>query len=200
MMARQMIRAAIRDRLSEPVGAGWHTLAEDRVFSSRTRRITISDMPCLVVFARSEKIIQSWEADSVAYADRELLLTVAGVLHEARSDDDVAGIDRDDSGLDDQLDLLAGQIERAFLGWEIPGLEGADFGLQETELHVATEGAEPHGNALLTWRVAWRSADPLPGIVDPPIPTTVVASWSPRIGIPHEEDYRPVDGSLPEIM
>ncbi|RJF81127.1 hypothetical protein D3877_12960 [Azospirillum cavernae] len=199
--ARQTIRDAFRNRLSRVGPDGVHpTMAGARVFSSRTRRIGLRDMPCILLFARGEKVLGAPLNDgTVEYTDRELRLTVAAILVEIRSDADIETEDRPDSRLDDRLDEIAEQIERTLAGWEIPGFEGADIALVETELFVDVDGAEPHGNALLTYAVAYRLARVLPGAEDPPIPTMVMASWSPDIGPPHEADYRPV-ADLPVLL
>ncbi|MCG5240092.1 hypothetical protein ACIU1J_01935 [Azospirillum doebereinerae] len=192
--ARQTIRDAFRARLGTagPDGS-FPTMAGERVFSSRTRRIGLRDMPCILLIARGEKVVGAPLNDgTVEYTDRELRLTVAGILVEVRSDADIEGEDRPDSRLDDRLDDIAEQIEQAIAGWDIPGFEGAEIALAETDLHVDVEGAEPTGNALLTYTVAYRLARILPGPADPPVPTDVRASWSPAIGPPHEADYRPI--------
>lgn len=192
--ARRTIRDAFRARLGTVGPDGrFPTMAGERVFASRTRRIGLRDMPCILLFARDEKIVGApFDDGTVEYTDRELRLTVAGILVESRSDAEIEGEDRPDSRLDDHLDEIAEEIEQAIAGWDIPGFEGAGIALAHTDLHVDTEGAEPAGNALLTYTVSYRLARILPGPADPPLPTDLRASWSPDIGVPHEADYQPV--------
>lgn len=191
---RAAIRAAIRDRLAEQVDGQHRTPAGDRVWASRTRRIALRDMPVIVVWAREEKVLSVQQLDVGEISERELTLTIGGVLADGQVDDDVVAADSD---LDSRLDQMAESIETAFLGWSVPGYEGSPLTLEGTDLHVDVEGAEPTGNVLLTYSIRYfvsRSLD----IEEPPVPSQVLASWSPDIGIPHEPDYKPVDGR-PEV-
>ncbi len=200
--ARRSIREAVRSRLGTagPDGA-FPTLAGGRVFSSCTQCIPKGDMSWILVAARTEKVLGAVFSDGkVKCTDRELRLTISGFLIEVRPGDDIEGAERGDCQLDDRLDEFAEQIEAAMAGWEVPGYEGVDIGLTETELRVDVEDAELHGNVLLTYIIRYRHARIISGIEEPPTPTTVMGSWAPDIGPPHEADYQEItDGQLPEF-
>lgn len=199
---RQTIREAVRSRFrtAGPDGA-FPTVAGGRVFSSCTQCVSKEDMPCILIAVRKEKVLGGVFGDGrMKYTDRELSLTITGLLIEVRPEDDIEGGEREDCQFDGRLDGFAEQIEAAMAGWEIPGYEGIDIGLTETELHVDVEGAELHGSVLLTYTIRYRHARIVSWIEEPPTPTTVMGSWAPDIGPPHEADYQEITGSqLPEF-
>lgn len=176
---RRRIRDAFCARLKAPLtsgpGAGYRTVAADRVFTSRTLRLFRKDLPAILIYARSEDAVGDTVSDgSTAFTVRNLRLAVEGIVEA-------------EEGIDDRLDELAEQIETAIDGFDIPGLETARIDYAGTEIQVDTDAETPFGGVRLTYTVRYRRTRDIPPEGIPP--PSVFLGISPTIGAAHEGDY-----------
>ncbi len=137
---RREIRAAIATALLNK------TLAEGRVFQSRTNTLTEDELPAIMVLSRSEKIPQG-ERGYPPSGWNSSIRRVATIAVEcvAQSLEDI----------DDVLDELAEAVESELEHLTIAGMESAELRLTDTDLDVSYEGSLPIGAARLTYEVTY---------------------------------------------
>ncbi|GJD31497.1 hypothetical protein PMNALOAF_2756 [Methylobacterium adhaesivum] len=142
---RKLLRHAIRNRLKTAVGGTYPTAADDKVFASRIAPIADDDYPAILIYTREEKDYSEPIDDSLAWRKATLSVVIEGLLRAGES-------------VDDKLDDLAEQIEGALDGWSIPGFEGANMTLHETDIDLVTENVrKPVGAIGLTYAVTYRA-------------------------------------------
>jgi len=136
-MAHQ--RKAIRDAVSVLL-AGLPTTAA-RVFAGRVYNHGESELPCLRIYARHERI-EYEDEQSPRTQKRTLTLEIRGIAKSSTS-------------LEDDLDTIAGEVEDAMdVSEKIGGLVSSlDF--IDTVLDASGEGNQPIGNVVTTYEAVY---------------------------------------------
>jgi hypothetical protein len=145
---RQLIREAVRAQL---LGK---TAAAARVHETRMVPWRQVELPALSVYALSERI----DADSQKTAPRELTRTL-----KLR----VVGVVRFKDNIDDALDELALQVERALDADPNFGGTAFDSILSDVELGVDEESGKPLGVLEMTYTVTYHTDAPAAADVAP---------------------------------
>ncbi len=131
---RQNIREAVAVRLRE-------TFAN--VFASRAKPLFDQDLPAVLVYTNSEQIKKErWDTDGFGPLTRELDLYVEAV-------------DIGKDNLDNQLDTMAGQIESALDGWEIPNRKNAILRFTGTDTDINIDGNKTYGAVRLAFTLTY---------------------------------------------
>jgi hypothetical protein len=123
---RKVIRAAIVEKLKNK------TVAGVRVFGSRAAPIYKHELPCILVYTRTEPVKVS--NDSPREYERGLVVQLELV---ASSENEML--------LDDVLDDFAEQVEAAIFEDETHGGLVSDTILGDTEIELLSEGEKPIG-------------------------------------------------------
>ena len=156
---RAIIRDAFKTALLTKNAAGaYPTNAAERVFACRTAPINLDDdeeLPAILVYAREEKR-DPWKDYSIdgddSWKQGELLICVEALVRASAT-------------LDDKLDAMAAQIEAVFEFYNVPGFEGSEVRLGDTNIDVITEGIKkPAGGVGLIYHIRYLS----PWRVEPP--------------------------------
>lgn len=135
------VRRQIREAVATAVTG--LTTTSTRVFRSRVYPAQTSELPCLLIFTRSEA-----SAPMTIHApkgmDRTLQLEIVAVAK--------AGAD-----LDDTLDGICKEVEIAIETWSIAGLGGLAESIQlvSTEFELQGVGEKPTGTATLTYELSY---------------------------------------------
>lgn len=147
---RAAIRQALVDRLKTKVDDVFLTDAEDRIFGSRSKPLFDQSLPAILVYARSENVLEErFASDGFGATKRELEIAFEAV---------VLG----DEQIDDALDNIAAQIESAFDGWEMATRKADVLKLKSTEIDVSIEGSKTYGAARLTYEITYYTANKQP--------------------------------------
>lgn len=134
MHARTQIRNAVAERLR---------ISFTNVFASRAKPLFDQDLPAVLVYTTSEKIVvERWDTDGTGALFHELELFVEAV--DTGKDD-----------LDDKLDALAEQIENALDGWEIPERKSAILRFVGTDMDMNTDGSKTYGAVRLSFALTY---------------------------------------------
>lgn len=143
MHVRQQLREAIATRLTGL------TTTEDRVFQSRVYAVQDRELPCLLVFTRSESIGEV-TVHAPKIISRTLTLEIVAV---AKANDD----------LDDALDSICEEVEVA-LANQLAAIEGLaeSIGLISTEYELSGAGEKPTGTATLLYEINYFTAENAP--------------------------------------
>ena len=128
-------RKAIRDKIVELIKG--HTVAGDNVQANRVRPVNESDLPKILVYTREEPADNLIARDELP-VKRDLQLVVEC-------------LQKISSNLDDELDLMCGQVEEV-LG-EDDTLDGLVNDLQYTGVSISRqrEGDQLMGSAALSY-------------------------------------------------
>jgi hypothetical protein len=137
MHTRQHIRNCVKELLID------QTLTGARVFTHRIHALFEQELPCIIITTPRETATEFNQAPREL--KRELTLTIQGLVQAT-------------AGVENQLDLLAQEIESAMQ--QDPQLNScvADSLLSETEMTVLTEGRLPLGSITLQYRVIYYTA------------------------------------------
>lgn len=130
-------RTAIRDAFFEAVDG--LTTTGDRAFKSRKMPSGDEYLPGLLVYTDFEEIVEDEENVS-SVQTRNLLIIVKG--H-----------DKLNAGLDDQLDIIAAEVETAVFAASIPNIYALD--LVGTDLETEDGAEKDVGEVELTFRVQY---------------------------------------------
>lgn len=159
MTRRAEIRRRVADILMncgslEPVN-GYPTNAEERIYTSRRRKLHHSQLPCLLIYANSETC-ELFNESPRSY--KKTLTLVIGVVAE------------DNEALDDLLDKICGQVEQVFnenvyLGSDDELVE--ECRLLKTELGLAVDCDVQTGGAVMTFEVIYYEDAVNSGQLDP---------------------------------
>lgn len=133
-MAHQ--RKLIRDAVIAKLKAA-NTSAGQRVYGNRAAQIFPNELPCILVYTKSEASEISIE--SPREYKRDLVVALELVAQAATED-----------ALDDVLDAFAEQVEAAIFNDETHGGLVSDTFLGETEMDILTEGEKPVGAAKIS--------------------------------------------------
>jgi hypothetical protein len=181
---RQTIIEAIAARLKAPIapapGPSYRTEAGPRCWTGRTKPLFAKDLPAILVYMGREKIDPDDSgADGNGPLKRILLVQV----------EIVAAVNE---GLDAALNRVAWQVEAALADLDVGDHRTASFDLVETEPFLSGEGEKALGILRMTWQTVYWTHRPesTEGIV----PSQVLGSWVPRIGVPHKPEYVDVTG------
>ena len=156
-------RAEIRHRVTEmlltpgpDVSGGYPTEARNRVYPSRKRKLSHTQLPCLLVYTNSESC-EVFNESPRSY--KKTLALVIGVVAE------------ENETLDDDLDRICGQVERVFnenvyLGKDDGGLVD-ECNLTRTELGFSVDCDVQTGGAAMTFEVVYYEDAVSSGEVEP---------------------------------
>lgn len=133
---RQVIREAVKAQLLGRTAAG------PRVFETRELPLKRLELPALSVYALEEAVDAASASTAPRELKRRLQLAIEGVV--------VLGAD-----IDDALDALALQVERAVDADETFGGAASDSILTSTEIGIKTEAERPTGHIRLTYAVTY---------------------------------------------
>lgn len=147
---RKQIRHAIADVLRG------NTLAGENVFASRTRKISEKLLPAILVYTREE----SFEVFNASPLEWKRTLTV-GIEIVARADED----------LDDQLDDIAGEVERIMSENQTLDCLASDVAPSRIEIQLTADGDNQHGACILTYDIVYYTFDVSEGEEGPGVPT-----------------------------
>ena len=145
--ARQSIREAVATVLSRnPVA--WKLVTQTRIPS--TRQI----WPYLMVFAEGETVTGS-TVNNPAALDRELILTVAGMLK----------MPTDTEIIEDKIDECAAEIEQKLtqsaLRAELPKVQSITLVSTSMEIVQEEDGID-HGEIITSWRIGYSTLEGFP--------------------------------------
>lgn len=134
---RQQIREAVATAVTGLTTTG------SRVFQSRVYPAQTSELPCLLIFTRSEAA-----APTTIHAPKGLERTLQL---------EIVAVAKAVSDLDDTLDGICKEVEIAVETWSIAGLGGlADsINLVSTEFDLQGTGEKPTGTATLTYELSY---------------------------------------------
>jgi hypothetical protein len=189
---RTLIRQAFRDRLLLVVGdpPAPITRAATRVHLNLIDPVSgPSEMPAIMIAALSQALAATSQ-DADGYGDKVKTLTVT-----------VSGVLATEDGLEDALDEFADEIESALERME-DHPSGVIVKSRLTQVDHDIGAADDNGveyifgRTTLTFSVEYRTATPLP--VDAFQADEILGSWSPEIGPPHVDKYRPISEILSE--
>jgi hypothetical protein len=117
---------------------------ETRVYPSRNHRTRPDDLPCLMIFTKDEE-----SAPDNMSRPRDL---------ERACEVVVVGRAKDNSTLDDTLDLIAAEVEAA-LGNNLLSDLASELFLARTEQIYDPDGEAEYGDVVLTWQAEYRTAE-----------------------------------------
>jgi hypothetical protein len=161
---RTAIRQALVDRLKTKVDDVFLTDAEDRIYGSRAKPLFDQFLPAIIVYTRSENILEErFASDGYGASKRDLEVAIEAV---------VLGNEQ----VDDILDNIAKQIEDALDGFEMESRKADILKLKSTEIDVSIEGSKIYGAVRITYGITYYTANKQPdnsGI----IPTEIEANF-----------------------
>lgn len=167
---RQLIREAAKAALLGKTAAG------DRVYETRVLPLRRIDLPAISIYTMEETV----EPESRTTAPRELKRTVQLNIH--------AFVEEGDN-VDDAMDALAMQIERAIHADDTLGGTASDCILASTELDVGEEGQRLVGTVVLTYEVDYYTYAPAEAPAEAGVADFERADirYTPGLSV-HEED------------
>jgi hypothetical protein len=123
------------------------TTAEERVYKGRLMPIEEPQLPAIVIHTRdAEEILSRSRTGWNGYERRRCIVSVVCI---AQSFDDI----------DEELDIMAGQVEAALQSWVIPGFESADALLLDTRSDDPEfDGGLTTGAITLRYAVTYNTA------------------------------------------
>ncbi|WAP69043.1 hypothetical protein [Jiella pelagia] len=129
-MERKDIRKAFKSALEGKTQAGF------KVFTSRAQALSPSDLPCIVVYSRSEAV-EEYNAAPLEYK-RTVSIAIEIIANGLRE-------------LDDALDDIAEDVERVVFSDDTLGGACSDIRLSQVEMDITSEGDTPIGSCRLTF-------------------------------------------------
>lgn len=146
MHPRVNIRKAFVDRLKTPNEGVFPTMADDRVYASRVKPLFDQFFPAILVYTQDETVEEDqWDGDGYAPLKRNLSVDIEAVIKGSEK-------------LDDELDLFAFQIEKAFDGWDVGMYQSSVLRLKKTESSAVIDGSKVYGVTRLTYSLTYRTA------------------------------------------
>lgn len=139
-------RKQIRDAVLAALQAPGATSCGSKVFGNRARQLWKTELPCLLVYTESESAEIYTQAPLEYKRSLKLVIEVVAVAAD---------------NLDDQLDEILEQLERAIYRDETFGDLVSTTTIVSTEMDIIDEGEKPAGAAKLTLEMIyyWRPAD-----------------------------------------
>ena len=132
---RGVIRDAVIDQLKGKTAAG------DNIYGNRAKPLFDQFLPAILVYAKQENILED-NIDGYTSLKRDLEIAIEGVI-------------LGDNEFDQKLDNIAGQIELALDGFEIPKRRADIIKLKSTEIDYSIEGSKIYGAVRLLYSVIY---------------------------------------------
>jgi len=172
---RTLIREAVKERLAAKLPETDQRITASRISIHRSTPLFAAKLPAILIYTRDERIEDQPNADpGLRYRKLELSVEIVA------SGDTAA----------DDADALAQAVEAIIDADETLGLLVEGTRLTRTEVDQGGEGDTPVLAVRLSFEVSyWTRPVEAP---EGKLPLQVLASWVPRIGIPHEPDYEPL--------
>lgn len=146
MHPRINIRKAFVDHLKVAVEGVFPTMADDRVYASRVKPLFDQFFPAILIYTQDETVEEDqWDGDGYAPLKRNLSVDIEAVIKGSET-------------LDDELDLFAFQIEKAFDGWDVGMYQSSVLRLKKTESSAVIDGSKVYGVTRLTYSLTYRTA------------------------------------------
>jgi hypothetical protein len=140
---RTAIRDALVDRLKTKISDVFLTDAEDKIYGSRSKPLFDQFLPAILVYARSENILEErFTTDGYGATKRELDVAIEAVM-------------LGNEEIDNALDNIAAQIEFAFDGWEMLNRKSDIMKLKSTEIDVSIDGSKIYGAIRLNYSITY---------------------------------------------
>jgi hypothetical protein len=177
---RKAIRQAIAELLTDK------TDADDKVYPFRVRRIFEGELPCILIYTRSEPVRVFTEAPREY--ERNLSLVIE-ILAKA------------DETLDDMLDDIADDVEYWMHQDHTQGGLCGDTNLKSTEVTITPQGDTLIGSAVLTYEMPYyteavRDPDDLDNFNAANIKIQLYSTDNAASGIDSEDTLDPVTGGI----
>lgn len=176
---RTLIREAVAAQLSANLPKVDARITPARISIHRSTPLFAGKLPAVLIYTRDERIEDQPNADpGLRYRKLELSVEIIASGEAAA----------------EEADLLAQAVEATLDADETLGLLVEGTRLTRTEVDQGGEGDTPVLAARLSFEVSYWTR---PVVDEGELPLQVLYSWAPRIGIPHEPDYQPIQPSLP---
>lgn len=176
---RTLIREAVAARLSANLPKVDPRITPARISIHRSTPLFAGKLPAILIYTRDERIEEQPHADpGLRYRKLELSVEIIASGEAAA----------------EEVDRLAQAVEAILDLDETLGLLVEGTHLTRTEVDQGAEGDTPVLAARLSFEVSYWTR---PVVDEGELPLQVLYSWAPRIGIPHEPDYQPIQQSLP---
>jgi hypothetical protein len=122
-------------------------------------------LPAILVYAKDENILENqFEYDGFSPLKRELEIAIEAVI-------------LGDDNFDENLDLIASQIENSLDGFEIESRKSDILKLKSTEIDSSIEGSKIYGAVRLTYSITYRTAVKQPNN-DGIVPTDIQSNFT----------------------
>lgn len=177
---RTLIREAVKERLLAQLPTIDPRITDSRISIHRSTPLFAGKLPAILIYTRDERIEDQPNADP-GLRHRKLELSVEIIASgEAAAQ---------------EADVLAQAVEAVLDADDTLGLLVEGTRLTRTEVDQGGDGDTPVLAVRLSFEVSYwtRPVAPPEGA----LPLQVLYSWEPRIGMPHEPDYQPIQPSLP---
>lgn len=171
---RQLLREAIKAAL---LGA---TAAGSRVYETRLVPWRQAELPAISVYATEEEVDPASKSTAPRELTRNLSMTVEAVVSVPAN-----------GNVDDELDAISLEVERAMHADQYFGGTAADSVLASTVMGTMVEGNRPMGAVQLVYLCTYRTGAPEADDVELDSLETAVITHNPG-GAVHP-DNRPVD-------
>jgi len=155
MTKRQTIRNKIKTILTTPAIAA----IGPRVFTNRMRKVFPEELPCIIIYSKSES------AEITVAAPRQYKRIMKLAIEIIDKWDESAEATLDDT-LDDRLDEIATEVEKRLYRNETLDGEVIDLLFSDIETDFVPEGEQPVGAMRLTFDVEYNvdAPDEQPGL------------------------------------
>ena len=172
---RALIREAVAARLIDVLPRVDARITPQRIHIHRSTPLFAGKLPAILIYTRDERIEDQPNADpGLRYRKLELSVEIVASGDAA----------------DEEADVLAYAVEAVLDADETLGRLVEGTRLMRTEVDQDGDGDTPVLAVRLAFEVSyWTHPQQLD---DVPLPLQVLASWSPRIGMPHEPEYQPL--------
>ena len=137
-------RQTIRERVAAIVTG--LTTTSTRVYQSAVYNVQESQLPCLLVYTRSEEITEANTIAAPRQINRELELVVEGKAQAT-------------SNLDDLLDTIGAEVEAAVSNDPTLNINVMDTMLADVSIDYSVEGDKPIGSIAMRYRILYRTAE-----------------------------------------
>lgn len=136
----------VRQRIREAVATAITNLptASERVYQSLVYPVDVANLPCLVVYVRSE----TSEIDSITRPRGVMRFCTLIIEGKARAIEDI----------DDTLDTIAKEVEGALGSSTLSSLV-LDLRLSSTEIEINNEAKQPTGTVRMEWIAQYRTIE-----------------------------------------
>lgn len=153
---KKKLRSKIRNKVLEILRG--KTLAGSRVYPNASIPPWEDELPVILIYARSETI--SEYAKAPRELERNLDLAIEIIAKGPEINSDLGTPDPGKMSLEDQLDLIAEQVECELSRDDTLGCTADDSILTNTELEFDSSGGLPIGSARLTYSVTYFRMSP----------------------------------------